>query len=125
MTRRQVLLCHCAGAGLWDAQQGEVFDMSIGLPLPGSLEPFNPTCLALTTPGFAQCPELPGSSSSLWGEQDDTSLPAQHSMSSSDPANPAQTALTSATDESQQIPVAPGTLAGEHLVPSHACRASV
>ena len=60
------------------------FDISIGLPLPGSpdsWEPFNPTFLGLGAPGFVRSPD-PAQSPDLWASQDRQLLPPYYLMSS-------------------------------------------
>ncbi len=63
--------CFCAGAVFDHAQQPAHFDLSIGLPLPGSLgswEPFNAASLPLSAEDFTHSPEPPGIDSP-WGSE--------------------------------------------------------
>ncbi|CAL5224868.1 g7626 [Coccomyxa viridis] len=72
------------GASSGYTEQDVPFDISIGLPLPGSpdsWEPFNPTFLGLGAPGFVRSPD-PAQSPDLWASQDRQLLPPYYLMSS-------------------------------------------
>ncbi len=73
-----------AGVSSERAELGLHFDISIGLPLPGSpssWEPFNPTFLGLSALGFSQSRDSAQSQDS-WGSQNRQLLPSYHLMSS-------------------------------------------
>ena len=89
----------CAGVGSDHTEQDIPFDISIGLPLPGSpdsWEPFNPTFLGLGAPGIAQSRD-PARSPDLWGSHDRQLLPSYHDVSAQAAAHCTATACSRAS----------------------------